>query len=165
MTATTGKYPVKRESQGQNQAIIPFHVKHAKDPALQAAEEIAARLRIALRHHALNTDEDLSWSELGRRVWRRLGLTSAVDTSKISRIKLGQQLATVVEYGAFADELGVMRGWLVYNEGEMAISRLGQPAGADDGDEPDVPMRPRGKPLPPVTPRENPRRRKPPKQA
>ena len=87
-----------------------------KSPELKIAE----RLADARRAYAVRTREDLSWAELGRRVWKRLGFKGEVDTSKLSRIKLGQQLVTIPECAAFAAELGVPAGWLAFGEGEAA---------------------------------------------
>lgn len=85
----------------------------------ELAKGIAGRIREAIKLYELRTGEDLTWAELGRRVWKRLKREGEVDTSKLSRIKLGQQLLTIPEAGAFADELGVFKGWLAFREGRM----------------------------------------------
>jgi hypothetical protein len=79
---------------------------------------MAPRIREALKHYELRKKEDISWSELGRRVWRVLG--EGGDSAKwVSRVKLGQQQPSVAEGGAIAFLLDVSPLWLFWEIGEM----------------------------------------------
>jgi hypothetical protein len=79
---------------------------------------MAPRIRAALKHYELRKTEDISWSELGRRVWRLLG--EGGDSAKwVSRVKLGRQEPSVAEGGAIAYVLDVSPLWLCWEIGEM----------------------------------------------
>jgi hypothetical protein len=79
---------------------------------------MAPRIREALKHYELRKKEDISWSELGRRVWRMLG--EGGDSAKwVSRVKLGRQQPSVAEGGAIAFLLDVSPLWLFWEIGEM----------------------------------------------
>lgn len=86
--------------------------------ASQFDTPIGPRIEQALRRYQFESGKDLTWKELGRRVWARLGREN-VDTSKISRIKQGEQQPTVAEGGAFAYELDVSPVWLFWELGDM----------------------------------------------
>lgn len=89
------------------------------------------RIEQALRRLRFESDEDVTWKELGERVWARLG-REKVDTSKISRIKNQQQPPSVAEAGAFAYELDVSPLWLCWEIGPMG--RFPRPQSAPSTD-------------------------------
>jgi len=79
---------------------------------------MAPRIREALKRYELREGEDVSWSELGRRVWRTL--EESGDSAKwVSRVKLGQQEPSVAEGGAIAYLLDVSPLWLFWEIGTM----------------------------------------------
>ena len=93
---------------------------------------MAPRIREALKRYELREGEDVSWSELGRRVWRVLQETG--DSAKwVSRVKLGQQEPSVAEGGAIAYLLDVSPLWLFYDIGEMGRfpRNVSAPGGGD----------------------------------
>jgi hypothetical protein len=90
-----------------------FHVE-----TLDFDSPIGPRIEQGLRRYRFETGADLTWRELGQRVWARLG-RGEVDTSKVSRIKKGAQQPSVAEGGAFAYELDVSPVWLFWEIGEM----------------------------------------------
>lgn len=90
-----------------------FHVE-----LLPFESPIGPRIEQALRRYRFETGKDLTWKELGKRVWARLGRKN-VDTSKISRLKNDQQEMSIAEGGAFAYELDVSPLWLFWEIGEM----------------------------------------------
>lgn len=87
-----------------------FHVKHAYSWKADGA----AQLRREMKEFELRTGDDLSWSELGRRAWKVLGRAGAPDTSKLSRIKKGQQEPSLEELWAFGAVLGVPPGQVAF---------------------------------------------------
>lgn len=143
-------------------AAANFHVKTDGD-------DITARF--------LEAWHRLEKAEGGRvkapRFGQLLGLVlggTPVAPSTIGRWERGA-VPDLVSVAAIAAVCGVHPAWLAFGLGSPADPVVGTvlikaEAIADDdgGDEPEVPQRPRGKRLPPVTPRESPRRRKP-KQA
>lgn len=107
--------------------------------APQFESPIGPRIEKALRRYRFETGIDLTWKELGERVWTRLGRQN-VDTSKISRIKNDQQEPSIAESGAFAFELDVSPLWLLWGIGDMGrFPQLEPPP--DDVEEP-VPLAP-----------------------
>lgn len=108
-----GTYPYLWESQGSLEEVARITVEK-----VAFETPVAPRIRLALKRYEAETGEDLSWSELGRRVWALLA-RGDVDTSKISRIKLGQQDPSIAEGGAFAYVLDVDPIWMFYEIGEM----------------------------------------------
>lgn len=82
------------------------------------SSSMTLRIREALKHHELRTGEDLSWAELGRRVWALLQAEG--DSAKwVSRVKLGPQQPSVAEGGAIAYLLNVSPLWLFWEIGDM----------------------------------------------
>jgi hypothetical protein len=74
-----------------------------KQPA--GLPDFSIALGRAVKLFELKTGSDLSWSELARRVDKRLGKEGGMDAAKMSRIKLGQQEPSRLEIWALALEL------------------------------------------------------------
>jgi hypothetical protein len=103
------------------------------------------RIEQALRRYRFETGKDLTWKELGKQVWARLGRKN-VDTSKISRLKNDLQKMTIAEGGAFAYELDVSPVWLFWELGEMG--RFPPPVQVAAGADRTAPLKRERKPAP-----------------
>lgn len=79
---------------------------------------VGPRIELALKRFNYEHDSDVTWKQLGQAVWTILH-RGTVDTSKVSRIKNGEQEPTIAEGGAFSYLLNVSPSWLFWGIGEM----------------------------------------------
>jgi hypothetical protein len=80
---------------------------------------MAPRIKEALRRHAYEKGEDLTWRALGRRVWEETLRDGLVAKSKLSLIKNSGQEPDAREGAAIAFVLDCSPMWLVWGYGEI----------------------------------------------